>query len=275
MIGRKKAAIAAPRRSGGDRVKIAAYQFAVSSNVKANMATIEKAVLEAKDRRTDLIVFPECALTGYPPKDMASSARVDFDLVEACCKRLRELCRQTKVTAVVGMIAKEESRIYNRAVFFSPENAPVHYDKRALWGWDRDNFVPGNRPGIVDYKGFRIGVRICFEVRFPEYFRELYKAKTDADLVLFYDASDADDTNRYSLIKGHLQTRAVENVCPVVSVNTIHPFQTAPTAVFGRSGQIMEECQRNREGFVEFDLEKKAPDFGETGRKEITDALLL
>ncbi len=255
-------------------MKITAYQFAVSSDVRRNMETIEKAICEAKDRQADLVVFPECALTGYPPRDMASVSEVDFALVEQCCSRIRDLCRKKKTAAVAGMIAKEEGKIYNRAVFFGPDGEYGCYDKRALWGWDRDHFVPGERTGIIEYKGFRIGIRICFEVRFPEYFRELYRAETDVTLILFYDVSDTDDTDRYSLIRAHLRTRAVENVCPVVSANAIRPFQTAPTAAFGRNGETIGECPRNREGYTEFTLEKPEPGFGERGRTEISDALL-
>ena len=172
------------------------------------------------------------------------------------------------------MIAKEGNRIFNRAVFFAPDGERGIYDKRALWGWDRENFVPGTRTGIIDYKGFRIGIRICFEVRFPEYFRELYRERTDADLVLFYDVAETDDTDRYDLIRGHLRTRAAENACTVISSNAIRPFQTAPTAVFGRSGQVLAECPRNTEGYTEFILEKQEYNFGEQGRAEISDMLL-
>ena len=255
-------------------MKIAAYQFAVSADIRANLETIESAVRQAKDRQAELAIFPECALTGYPPRDLPSSARVDFALADESCKRLQALCAETDVAVIAGMIARENGKIYNRAAFFAPDGARSAYDKRALWGWDRDNFLPGRRLGIVEYKGFRIGVRICFEVRFPEYFRELYQEKTDLNVVLFYDVSDTDDPDRYSLIKGHLRTRAVENVCAAVSVNATRPFQTAPTAVFGRSGQILAECERNREGFVEYMLEKQPYSFGEQGRIEISDALL-
>ena len=255
-------------------MKITAYQFAVSSDVRKNMETIEKAIREAVDRQADLVVFPECALTGYPPMDMPSVAQVDFELAGECCEKLQDVCRETKTAAVVGMIAKEGDRIFNRAVFFAPDGERGIYDKRALWGWDRENFVPGTRTGIIEYKGFRIGIRICFEVRFPEYFRELYRERTDADLVLFYDVAETDDTDRYDLIRGHLRTRAAENACTVISSNAIRPFQTAPTAVFGRSGQVLAECPRNTEGYTEFILEKEEYNFGEQGRAEISDMLL-
>lgn len=99
--------------------------------------------------------------------------------------------------------------------------------------------------GILNIDDFKIGVRICFEVRFPEYFRELYKADTDFNVVIFYDVANKDDIERYELIKAHLKTRAVENISTIISVNTISPYQTAPTAVFDSSGKVIIELTRN------------------------------
>ena len=255
-------------------MRIAAYQYAVTSDIKKNFETIQKAIRQAKEQQAELVLFPECALTGYPPRDLPSSSDVDFNLVESCCEELQKICDETSVAFVVGTIALDEGKIYNRAIFLRPYTACEVYDKRALWGWDRDNFQKGQKRGITEYKGFRIGIRICFEVRFPEYFRELYQEKTDLDLVLFYDVTDSENIERYNMIKGHLQTRAVENVCPVLTSNTIAPYQTAPTVLFGRSGQVLAENSRNEEGLIVFDLEKKEYDFGERGRAEISDELV-
>ena len=255
-------------------MKIGAYQFAVSVDVKKNLETIKAAVRSAREQGIELLLFPECALTGYPPRDLPSSSDVDFSFVESACAELCALSEETDVAFLVGSIVKEEGKIYNRALGFLPREKIFSYSKRALWGWDRDNFVEGSDPGIFEYKGFKIGVRICFEIRFPEYFRELYKEQTDLNLVLFYDASDAEDPGRYNMLKGHLQTRAVENVCTFLTSNTIAPYQTAPTAVFGRSGQVIAECTCGEEGFVSYDLRKCEYDFGERGRKEISDRLI-
>lgn len=255
-------------------MKIAAYQFAVSSDIRKNMTAIENAVREAKSRGVELLVFPECALTGYPPRDLASSKDVDRSAVKEACKAFSKLSDETGVAFVVGLIEEDHGRIYNRASCFIPGKKRVNYDKRALWGWDRDNFAMGEKDGIFTYKGFKIGMRICFEVRFPEYFRELYRRKTDLDIVLFYDVTDADDPDRYYMISGHLQTRAVENVCPILSANTIAPNQTAPTVLFGKSGQKLIEAERGREGLIEYDLPKTEDNFGEKGRREISDLLI-
>lgn len=86
--------------------------------------------------------------------------------------------------------------------------------------------------------------------------------------------SDTDDKERYSMIRGHLQTRAVENVATTILVNTTSPFQTAPTMVFGKSGQCVRECVRNESELLIYDFEKTMNDFGENGRASISDFLL-
>lgn len=257
-----------------DKMRIAAYQFAVCGDIIQNLDIIEKAISKAKNQNIDLIIFPECCLTGYPPRDISKSSDVDFEMVSKACVKLQRIADDKDISFIVGTIYKENDNIYNRAILFQPDRIQETYDKRALWGWDKENFVSGNSKGIFAFGDIIIGVRVCFEVRFPEFFRELYYEKTDLNIILFYDVSDNDDIERYHMIKGHIQTRAVENVCTTISVNSILPFQTAPTAIFGKSGQIYEECERNKEGFIVYDFEKKDFDFGERGRKEITDSLL-
>lgn len=254
-------------------MRIAAYQFAVSGNMIENYREIENAIYLAKSQNVQLLIFPECALTGYPPRDMANSACVDFKLVYAMCDKLQTIADKNNISFIVGAIYKEQE-IYNRAMLFQPDSRVKSYDKRALWGWDQDNFTQGSSDGIFETEGIRFGIRICFEIRFPEFFRELYKSKTDVNLVLFYDVADTDDPERYNMIRGHLQTRAVENVTTTISVNAISPFQTAPTIVFDKSGRCIKECVRNRTELLVFDFEKTENDFGEKGRTTISDTLM-
>lgn len=148
------------------------------------------------------------------------------------------------------------------------------YHKRALWGYDKDNFCEGKNNGVFVIDGIKIGIRICYEIRFPEFFRELYKEKTELNLVLFYDVSDKDDIERYELIKAHIRTRAVENVCYTLTADTIRPYQTAPTALFDRSGYVLRELTRNTEDLLVYDLSETSLNFGELGRKSISDLLL-
>ena len=255
-------------------MRLAAYQFGVTGDIKHNMETIGKAVELAAEKKAELIVFPECAVTGYPSRDIDKAENIDNAAVENALKALQGLSDKFGISIIVGTVVFEE-KYYNRAYLFTPGQKASWYGKRALYGWDAENFDPENEMGIFQIGGLNIGVRICFEVRFPEYFRELYRAHTDLDIVLFYDVTDTDDTERYNLIKSHLLTRAVENVTPFLSVNATSPFQSAPTCFINASGKVLAECGRNQEDLLIYDFEKTEPNFGEKGRILYSDMLTV
>ena len=257
----------------GGILKIGAYQFSINSDIDYNLAVIKSAINQAVQKGVKLLVFPECALTGYPPRDIKSAADVDFTKLYNAYAQLQELVDKNDICVILGTIIKEEDRYYNCAIIFRPYEEKDFYHKRALWGWDRDNFSIGNSNGIFEIEGWKVGVRICFEVRFPEYFRELYDNKTDLNIILFYDVADNDDLERYDLIKSHIRTRAVENVTYTLSVDAISSYQTAPTAIYDKSGYGLIELERNKEGMLVYDLENAPKDFGERGRSEISDWL--
>ena len=52
-----------------------------------------------------------------------------------------------------------ENGVRNAVMIFRPGEDPLIYAKRALWGWDRDNFVPGDAPGVFSFRGWKIGGR--------------------------------------------------------------------------------------------------------------------
>ena len=255
-------------------MSIGAYQFPLSGHIADNMTRILSAADRAVRAGVDLLVFPECAVTGYPPLTLSSPADVDQPLLEQAHAQLQATAVRNRMHILTGTIVRRDESHYSAALLFAPDGTVTEYDKRALWGWDRENFAPGDRDGLLRIGSFRVGVRICFEVRFPEYFRELYRAQTDLNIILFHDVSDRENPDRYDLIRGHIRTRAVENVCPVLAVNTSGPFQTAPTALFDASGKALCELVPGKEDLLIYDFEKTEPGFGELGRKSISDLLV-
>ena len=255
-------------------MKIGAYSFAITGQIEANFARMKAGIEKAYEAGVQLLLFPECAVTGYPPHCVPSASQIDYSQVNLVHQRLQALSFQYQMHIIAGSITPADGKYRNTALVFFPDGKTEAYCKRALWGYDRENFIPGIHPGVFEIGPLKVGVRICFEVRFPEYFRELYREKTDLNLILFYDRAEQEDLNRYSLIRGHIQTRAVENVCCILSCNTCSSFQTAPTAVFDRSGKAIREMERGKEGLLTFDYEKTPLSFGEKGRKEISDSLV-
>ena len=254
-------------------MRLAAYQFAVCGDLQKNTEKIKAAIEKAAAEKADFIAFPECALSGYPPTDLASSKDFDYKALSAVLRELQELSDAHKITILVGSIAFDEKYV-NRAFLIAPKRDIRHYDKRALYGYDSDNFERGNDDGIFEIKDYKVGIRICFEARFPEYFRELYKEKTDLNVVIFYAVSDFDDTEKYDVLRSHLISRAAENVTPIFAVDAITPFQSAPTCFINASGRVLKEAERNKEELLFYDFEKSDLNFGEIGRKRESDRLL-
>jgi omega-amidase len=213
-------------------------------------------------------------LTGYPPIKISSPEAINFDVVSVYLNRLKSLSRKHNLYLLVGSVLKECDVFYNSLVFFAPDNNSYDsYYKHSLWGWDRVNFKVGKNDGIYPVDDLRIGVRVCFEVRVPEYSRELFRAETDLNIISFGDVADEDDSERYDLIKSHLRTRAAENVCPILSVDDVSPFQTAPTAYIDENGRIAAELPRNGENLLVYDFRFSDPSFSAKGRKTISKHL--
>ena len=253
---------------------VGAHSFPVTGDGEHNFSTICAAAERAAEAGAELLLFPECALTGYPPRDIPFSAAVDFPRLAEMHAALHKLSDARNLALIVGSMVPAENGVRNAVMIFRPGEEPLIYAKRALWGWDRDNFVPGDAPGVFSFRGWKIGVRICYEVRFPEYFRELYRARCDLALTPFYDVTDAPSPDRYDLLRGHLRTRAVENVFSVLSANAIAPYPGAPTMLCDASGRILVENPPDAPYLLLFDLSKHEPDFGERGRIELSDSLV-
>ena len=254
-------------------MKFATYQFGVSGNIEKNFEVIKSAIEKAANQDVDVIIFPECALSGYPSRDYPSTKDVDFKSITDKVIEMKELSDRFSIGILVGTAAQDD-KVYNRVYFIAPGRPFQWYDKRALGGKDEKNFSAGSSSGVFEYKGQSIGVRVCYEIRFPEYFRELYKAHTDYNVVLFNDVSEKDDSYRYRMIKSHLVTRAVENITPIITVNSARPYQTAPSCFLDASGNVLAECKRNKEGMTVYEYKDKELNSCENSRKKHSDFLL-
>jgi predicted amidohydrolase len=217
--------------------------------------------------------FHECAACGYPPIETQRAA-IDFTQLQAETDKLSQLAAQHKMYIALGTVSRDGDRYYNCVQLIDPNGEYVgRYDKRALWGYDLQNFTHGSSPGVFDIDGVKVGFRICFEVRFPEYFRQLFNSAVELCFVCFNDTTASDLTDRYDIIKAHLVTRAVENCMTIVSVNNSAPFQAVPTAVFDPNGVTRAEATRGVEQLLVYDYVKPDADLGMVGRLTISREL--
>jgi predicted amidohydrolase len=165
---------------------------------------------QSADQGAQLTVFPECALSGYM---MDSRAQVEAAAIEASAERLAVLIDTASGTgtfAVVGMLERDEDKVYNAAVLIGPDGVVGRYRKQHLPRLGADSFVdPGDglAPRVYDTGVLRVGIMICFDLRFPESAREL--ALDGADVI----AMPTNWPMTAEFLADHMtRVRAVENL---------------------------------------------------------------
>ena len=147
----------------------------VLGDPKANREKIIATIQAAAEREAQLVVFPECALTGYAYNSLDEAIpfaeKVDGPSAEA----IAEACRQTKLHAIVGFIEADRNKFYNAAMVVGPDGVIGSYRKVHLPYLGIDRFLtPGDRPfQILDLPFGKVGVNICYDISFPETSRVL------------------------------------------------------------------------------------------------------
>ncbi|MDV3125859.1 carbon-nitrogen hydrolase family protein [Mycobacterium sp. 21AC1] len=176
----------------------------------ANIASTARWMHNAAAQGAQLTVFPECTLSGYM---MDSRTQVEDAAVAITGQRLAPLIEAASATctfAVVGLLERDGDKVYNSAVLIGPDGVAGTYRKQHLPRLGADLFVdPGDgvAPRVYEAGPLRVGIMICFDLRFPESAREL--ALGGADVI-------AMPTN-WPLTAGFLadhmtRVRAVENL---------------------------------------------------------------
>jgi 5-aminopentanamidase len=156
--------------------KIACVQMDVAiGEVEANRQKIIDRMTEAVKGGAELVIFPECALTGYCFDSLEEAAQFAEPIDGRSSEALAEACRATGAHVVAGFIEKDGSNFYNAAMVVGPNGIVGGYRKVHLPFIGLDRFAThGDRPfAVINLPVGKIGVNICYDVSFPEAARAL------------------------------------------------------------------------------------------------------
>jgi 5-aminopentanamidase len=197
--------------------KIACVQMDVSiGNVEANRLTIVDRIRTAAESGARLVIFPECALTGYCFESLEEAIPYAEPLNGPSATVFVEACKATDTHAVVGFIEKDGSKFYNAAMLVGPDGVIGGYRKVHLPFLGVDRFLT---PGDVPFRIFelpfgRVGINICYDASFPEAARAL--KLLGAELVILPTNWP---TGAWRTAEFIVNTRACENHLNFVAVN--------------------------------------------------------
>lgn len=215
------------------------------------------AAIHACAADTDLVVFPETQLMGFPSEDNVAALAEPLD--GPSVQAVQYAARERNVGVVVGIAEADGGRHYNTTLLITPEGIALKYRKTHLWASDRGIFVPGDRYATALFKGVRVGILICFDIEFPESARALGQLGAELILVTNGNMDPYGPTHRTAIMG-----RAMENQAYAVMVNRVGEGDgglvfAGGSAVVDPFGQLLceagrEECRQ----LVELDLGRLA-----------------
>jgi predicted amidohydrolase len=198
----------------------------VEGNLRRCLAHLE----EAAERGCALVVFPECALSGYMFGDAEAAARAAIEVPGPATDALVAACARHGLHCVVGMLERDRAVLLNTALLLGPGGIVGAYRKSHIACIGVDCFTT---PGGEDYEVFdtavgRIGLQICYDWRFPEITRVL--ALRGAEIVAHPTNSPVASRDLADYLP---RARAVENAVYFLTANRVGV--EGETTFFGRS----------------------------------------
>jgi len=189
-------------------------------DITGNLALILENIQHARDvLRADLIIFPELALTGYPPED--NLLRPDF--VQRVEKALQQLIAATTgIAVIIGYPAYDNAHCYNALAFIENQQLIHMYYKQILPNIgvfdDKRYFTPGNTSLIIKWRGQLLGVLICEDIWHEEPIKPFIDTSIDALITINASPFEKDKAQRREVL---LINIAKKIKAPVFYVNMV------------------------------------------------------
>ncbi len=195
-------------------MKVALLQYPIKwADKAANLCAATAHLLDLKGR-ADVAVLPEMFTTGFATDrpDLAESEQGET------ISTLQAIADECEMMIVGSFICKEGEKLYNRGFFIRPSAEAVFVDKRHLYGHGGEDkfFTAGQTKPIVEYKGVRFRLAICYDLRFPVWLRQdknnLY------DILIVCANWPQCRINYWDIL---VPARATENQCYIAAVNPV------------------------------------------------------
>ena len=260
-----------PRDPQTVTTRVALLQLRTPATHAAALAHVEPLLREAAAGGARLILMPEA--TNVVQRDRAALLPVLTDVArDPVVRGLQALAVELRVEMLIGSaLVKDETACANRSVFLRADGSvAARYDKIHMFDVDlptgesvRESavYAPGSRAEVVDTVAGRLGLTICYDIRFPHLYRALAKAGAQMLAVPAAFTRPTGEAHWEVL----LRARAIENGCWVLAPAQ-GGFHEDGRGTFGRSmaidpwGTVVAKMDHDEPGVLFADIDLGAVD---------------
>ncbi len=231
-------------------MNVFALQFDIIwQNKPANFGTVKRLLTEAAPEKNSLVVLSEMFATGFSMN--ADAIAEPYGGVTE--QFLASTAKEFGICLMAGVAMRgRDGRARNKALIFSPAGELIaFYAKMRPFtpGGENDHYTAGERPVIFAWDDCTVSPFICYDLRFPEIFREAAAADRPELFVVIANFPEKRIGHWMTL----LQARAIENQAYVVGVNRVgkdpHYTYSGRSLIIDPHGQILADAGE-REGFI-------------------------
>lgn len=182
----------------------------VWENPQENLRKADAAIASAPG--ADLYVLPEMFPTGFCTLPDGVAEPEGGPVLQW----MKDRAARTDAALAGSVAVRHEGRYYNRFYFVTPDGSVTWYDKKHLftYGGEHERFTAGDRRVVTEFRGVRIMLLVCYDLRFPIWSRN----HGDYDMILYVASWPVTRMNAW---KSLLVARAIENQCYVAGVNRV------------------------------------------------------
>jgi len=224
-------------------MRIALAQILSGSDPAANLQLVREYTRGAAGEGATLVIFPEATMCRFGVPLAPVAEPVDGPWADG----VRRIATESGITVIAGMFTPAgDGRVTNTLIVAGPghPNRPdTHYDKIHLYdafGFTESRTVaPGHQPVVVDVDGVRVGLSVCYDIRFPALYTELARRGAQLIVVCASWGSGPGKLEQWTLLA---RARALDSMSYVAAVGQADPGDAltrsgsgsgAPTGVGG------------------------------------------
>jgi predicted amidohydrolase len=220
-------------------------------NAAKNLQNISLKLSDIRER-TDLIVLPEMFNTGFTMNAVENAEKMDDKTVNW----MRDTARKFNAVVTGSLIIEENGNFYNRMVWMRPDASYETYDKKHLFGLGEEDktYTAGDKQVIVELKGWKIRLAICYDLRFPVWLRN---HQQQYDLLLVVANWPEKRAHHWRML---IPARAVENQSFIIALNRVgydgkQIYYSGDTTCLSPAGDVIY-YKRDEEDLYTFTINK-------------------